>query len=102
IGKTRDLEFRRPILEALTDLGGEGRVSEILALVEKKLADRLTAADFNQLQSGQIRWRNTAEWERKHMLEEGLLARPSRRGIWQITNEGRSWLTRNEAGETAP
>jgi len=43
-----------------------------------------------------VRWRNTAQWCRHTMVQEGLLKRDSPHGIWEITEKGRQAL---EAGE---
>lgn len=41
----------------------------------------------------QIRWRNTAEWARNHMVNQaGLMKKGSKRGSWEISTKGRKWL----------
>jgi hypothetical protein len=92
IGRTQEAAFRRPILESLVELGGRAPVSDVLSLVLKKVKPILRPVDFEEVKSGDERWRNTAMWERKHMLSEGLLASTSPRGIWEITETGREWL----------
>lgn len=94
-GRTPEPAFRKPILEALVELGGSGSVQEVLDRVEARMADRLTEYDRKLLPAGyDIRWRNTAQWARYRMVQEGLLARKSRRGIWEITELGRRELLR--------
>src|SRR5262245_7659754 len=39
-------EFRTPLLETLRELGGPASVSEIRKLMEKKMAPRLSKADY--------------------------------------------------------
>ncbi len=84
--------YRIAILESLIELGGSGKVREVLERVEAKIGHRLNDHDRKPLKSGQIRWRNTAMWCRKDLVEEGLLARDSDRGTWEITEQGRRWL----------
>jgi len=86
--------YRVAILESLIELGGHGKVHEVLERVEAKIGHRLTAHDRERLKSGGIRWRNTAMWCRKDLVGEGLLARDSPRGTCEITEKGRRWLER--------
>jgi len=95
IQKTPDREFRLPILEALDELGGRGQVREVLSIVYEKMQHRLTEDDLKQLPSGgDVRWRNTAKWERKHMVNEGLLRGDSPHGVWEMSDAGREYLER--------
>jgi predicted transcriptional regulator len=38
-------------------------------------------------------------WARNEMVKEGLLSSKSAYGVWEITNEGRKWLTEQENGK---
>jgi hypothetical protein len=41
----------------------------------------------------QIRWRNTAQWARNLMVnEDGRMKKSSPRGVWEISDKGRTWL----------
>lgn len=84
-----------PILKALEEMGGKGKVSVILDRVWDQVRDRLTEFDLGHLRSGAIRWRNTAMWARKHLIDRGLLRKDSPRGIWEITPQGREYLARH-------
>ncbi len=92
--KTPYDDFRYPILEALIRLGGAGRVREVLSLVEEILSDQLNHYDYQSLPSdpNSVRWKNSASWERYNMVQDGLLAPDSQRGIWEITEVGREAL----------
>jgi hypothetical protein len=84
--------YRVPILKALIELGGKGKVDQVLNRVEKRLANTLKPVDMEKISSGMIRWRNSAMWERKGMVDEGLLSHDSPRGVWEITPQGREFL----------
>lgn len=85
--------FRIPILEVLMELGGKGEVDEILKKLEIRMKEFLKPVDYEKLPSGvMIRWRNTAQWERYVMVQDGLLRSDSPRGIWEITEEGKRSL----------
>jgi restriction system protein len=92
--RTPEDAFRVPVLQALVDLGGSGTVQEVLDKVEIAMKDRLTPVDYESLPStpGSPRWRNTAQWCRNTMVNEGLLSDDSPRGTWEITAAGRSFL----------
>lgn len=98
---TSSADFRYPILEALVRLGGSGGVQEVLAIVGEIMAEDLNIHDFHPLPSkpDSVRWKNTAQWERYKMVQEGLLASDSERGIWEITETGLEYL--DNAGEQA-
>ena len=91
--KTHNSEYRIPILQVLTDLGGRGKVNEILRRVYEKMKDVLNSFDLEVLSSGfDVRWRNAAQWERNTMVNQGLLEKDSSRGIWEITESGKNYL----------
>jgi len=91
--KTPQSQYRIPILQVLRDLGGRGEANEILAKVYEKMKDKLSQIDLELLSSGNdYRWRNTAQWARNTMVNEGLLRNDSPRGIWEITEKGKIYL----------
>lgn len=92
---TPQKHYRQPILEALVEMGGQGRVRDILAKVRAKVADKLNQKDYERLPSGEIRWENWAKWERKRMVQEELLRDDSPVGIWEVTEKGRDWIGTN-------
>lgn len=83
-------EYRRPILETLIEMGGKGKVSEVLSGVFNKMKKRLTKKDLEKTSTGAIRWKNRAQWARLHLKREGYLKEDSPYGIWEITDDGRS------------
>lgn len=84
--RTPQGQYRRLILEALYELGGSGRVSDVLASVEKKVT--LTQRDKESLRSGDVRWQNSCQWERFVLVQQGLLKSDSPRGLWELTGVG--------------
>lgn len=87
--KTPQQAYRHPILEALYELGGSATVGDVLELVEKKMKPLLIEVDYQKLPSGvDIRWRNTAMWERYNLVKEGLLKPESPDGIWELSDKG--------------
>jgi len=93
INRTPRCAYRVPILEALEQLGGRGRVQEVLNIACEKTKDCLAEDDLKPLPSGRvIRWANTAQWERLNMVKEGLLRDDSPMCIWEMAEAGRVYL----------
>ena len=77
-----------PLLDALRALGGSGTPDEVV----DKIASTLNIPDeqLNEaLPSGELRFRNQVAWARFYLVREGLLD-SSRRGVWSLTEKGRS------------
>lgn len=92
--RTREEAYYVPILQVLSEMGGSGKVAEVLDRVGKKMKGMLKKPDYESLASGtdSLRWRNTAQWARNAMVNEGLLKKDSPRGVWEISDKGRSYL----------
>jgi len=86
-------EYAKPILEALVELGGGGKVKEVLEIVHDKMKNRLTKADLETVPSGgEKRWSNHVKWERFALKSDGYLKSESPRGVWEISEKGRKFL----------
>ena len=95
VGHMPHPEYRRPILEALEEMGGRGKVDEVLRRVFEKVKTKLKDVDREALPSAkELRWRNSARWQRQYMVNDGLLRNDSPRGVWEITEKGRQYLRR--------
>ncbi len=90
--KTPQSAFKLPILESLVELGGKAEVRAVLDKVWEKMENILNEYDKQPLSYGDIRWEDTARWERYEMIKEGLLSANSPWGIWEITEKGREYL----------
>ncbi len=87
-----------PLLDALRALGGSGSPDEVVERIaaDLKLSDEL---QNELLPSGEPRYRNQVHWARFYLVREGLLD-SSRRGVWSLTERGRSTtLTYRQAHE---
>ena len=93
--RTPESSYVLPILQALDQMGGSGKVSEVLDKVGEIMRPILKNIDYDPLASNpdNPRWRNTAQWARNSMVnEEGYLKKDSPRGIWEISEKGRAFL----------
>jgi Mrr N-terminal domain len=84
-----DEEYELPILTILAENGGRAPTREVIDALGVRLDGRLTEADHDRLASGDIRWRNRAQFVRLKLIERGDMATGSPRGVWEITEEGR-------------
>ena len=92
--KTPEAAFMRPILEVIVELGGSGDVNTVLDRVYARMEPQLNEHDRRALSSDGVtpRWRNTAQWARNALREQGLLRTDTPRGVWAISEAGRAWL----------
>jgi len=93
--RTSEPMYFRAILASLAEMEGSGKISEVLPRVELAMKGVLKDVDYEPLASDSDlpRWRNTAQWARWSMVKEGLLKGDSPRGMWEITDSGRAFLT---------
>lgn len=83
--KTDSKILRQEIIKALQKFGGRAPVHQVLGEMEKQLNGRLLPRDLESLKDGSIVWQNSAQWERFHMIEEGILKGNSPHGIWELS-----------------
>lgn len=84
-------DYGLPLLESLVELGGGAKVPEVLKRIHQKLEAKMKPKDYETLKSGGIRWEIQAQWERNTLKNEGYLKKDSKRGTWEITDEGRKF-----------
>ena len=87
-GGARFVRYFGPLLDALRALGGSGTPDEVVERIalDLKLSDEV---QNETLSSGESRFRNQVGWARFHLVREGLLD-SSKRGVWSLTERGRS------------
>lgn len=82
------IKYFRPILEVLKELGGSGTASEVMDHVIEKMQIPESEQEV-VLKSGQSWVRNRIQWARFYLAHAGYID-SSKRGIWTITEEGKS------------
>jgi restriction system protein len=96
---TAHLDYCKPLLEVLEEMGGKGKTKEVLDKLGEKMKPILKPKDYepHESDSKQIRWRNTAQWARNQMVnEDGRMKKNSPRGVWEISSAGSAWLKKNK------
>lgn len=95
---TKFLRYFGPLLDALRKLGGSGTPDEVV----EQIASDLGLSDEEQneeVPSGGSRLKTNVAWARFYLVREGLLD-SSKRGVWSLTEKGRSSkLTTEQAGQ---
>jgi hypothetical protein len=86
-------EFRRPLMRVLYELGGGASTKELKPILADRLRPELSEDDLRPVPSGgEVRWWNAVCWERKDLVEEGLLKDNSARGVWELTDRGAEYI----------
>lgn len=95
--KTPETTYYVPILTVLVELGGSANLNDVLDRVYDRVRDQLNEYDHMALPSDGVtpRWRNTAQWARNSLRQQGYLKNDSLRGIWEISDAGRDWLNKH-------
>ncbi len=90
------IQYFQPVLDALDELGGSGRPTEIIELIAKKL--NLSEEEQSaQISSGQSRFGNRVGWARFYLAKAGIID-SSTKGVWSLTEVGRKTrLSHSEA-----
>jgi hypothetical protein len=92
-----EYDYQVPILRILADMPN-GKASKQLILEEfkRRYGHMIPQAhlEYVSTKTNILKWEHHAAWSRQRLIDGGYLNAPSR-GIWQITDRGRSWLTEN-------
>lgn len=76
------------LLEAFDGRGDKRSVTR--AVIDRMVAQRLIGpADLELVATGETRAENTIVWGRNALKNRGLIARGTRRGVWELTEAGR-------------
>ena len=96
--RTPEEAYYIPILQALQEMGGSARMSDVIDRVGQIMKTILVDIDYQSVNSDsdEIRWINTARWARNTMVQElGYLKKDSTHGIWEISQKGIEYLKDN-------
>jgi hypothetical protein len=92
-----EARYEIPILRFLDQNGGRAPSREVIDAVGTALKDDLTEADCEELNSGDIRWKNRAAFVRLRLIEKGELDGNAPRGTWAITAKGSKRVAKSVA-----
>lgn len=99
----RQVEIEIPLLQALVELGGEGRPRDVYPLVAKRFPQLTPEDQEERLENypSTRKWSNLVQWIRQRLVDLGQID-GSQRGIWKITNSGRARLRSETEGSAMP
>jgi restriction system protein len=81
------VQFFSPVIEALKELDGSGRPSEVREVISRQL--NISESDRTELlDGGAPRFDNQVAWARFYLVKEGLVD-SSKRGVWSLSDRGR-------------
>lgn len=89
-------KYERPLLKALVDADGQAPYRDVVEAVGRELKDELMPADFENLNSGAVRWQSRLQFVRLRLIERGYLDKNAPRGVWSITDAGRAAFENGE------
>ena len=81
------------LLYVLTkEFDGHGHKRDVThAIVKRMMKDgHISAADQELVSTGETKAENTITWARNALKQRGYINRAARRGIWELTSEGKS------------
>jgi hypothetical protein len=80
------------LLVLAKEFNGQGHKRDVThAIVKRMMKDgHIGAADQELVSTGETKAENTITWARNALKQRGHINRASRRGIWELTAEGRS------------
>ena len=78
------------------EFAGEGHKRDVThAIVKRMMRDGfIGAADQELVSTGETKAENTITWARNALKQRGYISRAARRGIWELTTEGKSAATK--------
>lgn len=95
-GAPQFVKYFAPLLDALHQLGGSGRVDEVRSGIAQSL-NLSEEEQSEQLPSKtQARFDNQVHWARFYLTKAGLLG-SSQRGVWTLTEKGQAALPLSDA-----
>jgi hypothetical protein len=90
-------EYELPILQTLAEHGGRAAAREVIERVGQLVDDRLTPMDRENVETGGIRWQARVQFARLRLKDKGDVKDDSPRGVWEISEQGRDRLGRENA-----
>lgn len=81
------VRYFSPVIEALSELGGSGRPSEVTDLIAQRI--KVPEAERSANKGGQSKFENRVHWARFYLAKAGYVD-ASTRGVWSLTEKGQA------------
>lgn len=80
------IQYMKPIVDSLQELGGSGNSGEVLDMVIEKM--EIPEAELEATtKTGVPRVKNRIHWARMYLVKAGLID-PTQHGVWTLTEDG--------------
>ena len=89
-GALSQVQFCKPLAEALLSLGGSAKPAVAIERVGVRLTGRLKDVDRAILRTGRVRWDVNTRFARWMLIQRGLMS-GGKHGIWELTDAGRRY-----------
>ena len=86
------VEYEKPVLESIIELGGSAKARDVLEKVHDKMKSRMTERDYEMLPAGGIRWEKLVQWARFDLKLRGFIDKSAPFGTWKITPSGKEYF----------
>jgi hypothetical protein len=80
-------EYYKPILKALTKLGGKATSADLEEILSSEVDKWLKPDDFQTTNGNRLRWHSMVRRAKRPMTKEGWVE-PGTGKVWQLTREG--------------
>lgn len=91
--KTPEKAFVFPVIDTLMEFGGTAPRKQVVQIVYEKMKHILNDYDLLPMSYNKYvpRWKDTLHWVKLNLLERGILARGTEKGIWALTDYGKAY-----------
>ncbi len=82
------------------EFGGTAPRMQIVERVYEKMKDKLNDYDLSPMPYNKYipRWKDTLHWVRIGLVERGILAKGTEKGIWSLTDYGKAYYAQQKDG----
>ncbi len=91
---TSPTAYWKLILNALVAMGGRGSRQEVHSSIQQRMKKQFKSGDLEENYDGTLKWNKQVDFQRLAMVHKGLLRKDTPKGIWEITEDGRQWLSK--------
>ncbi len=99
--KTPDRAFVFPVIDSLMEFGGTAPRMQVIERVYEKMKHILNDYDLSPMPYNKYvpRWKDTLHWVRLSLVQRGILARGTEKGIWSLTEYGKAYYAMHKEKE---
>ena len=95
--KTPEKAFILPVIESIMEFGGTAPRMQVIERVYEKMKHILNEYDLSPMPYNKYipRWKDTLHWVRIGLVERGIIAKGTEKGIWTLTDYGKAYYAQH-------